>query len=285
MHRTAARLGPGEAGAELDALERLNPEWRPWLALYRLALRALDDPVWARAVPRPAPDRDRPAGAPLLAGARPALDGRAPRRYVAALLRAAARAGTPEAATLVRVRRGLEPAAFIGAAAAQDGARLAALAAAAGADPDALRAVAELAAWPFLQACGRVLADAVPAAWPHGHCPVCGAWPALAELRGLERARRLRCARCGADWPIPALRCPFCSESHHERLGALLPDGEGRRWRVETCEGCRGYVKCVTTLEAVPSWAVILEDLKTVELDLVALERGYARPGRPGGGA
>jgi len=35
------------------------------------------------------------------------------------------------------------------------------------------------------------------AAWQQGYCPVCGAWPILAELRGVELARYLRCAACG----------------------------------------------------------------------------------------
>jgi formate dehydrogenase maturation protein FdhE len=45
---------------------------------------------------------------------------------------------------------------------------------------------------------------------------------------------------------------------------------------------CQGYVKARTTLQATPASAVVLEDLATVEWDVVARERGYTRPAQPG---
>jgi len=42
--------------------------------------------------------------------------------------------------------------------------------------------------------------------WSRCDCPVCGAAPALAESRGLEQQRFLRCLRCGAGWPGNRLR-------------------------------------------------------------------------------
>src|SRR4030095_9508813 len=89
------------------------------------------------------------------------------------------------------------------AVACQDYGRIQTLAEVLGIDVQALAAVAQLLVLPLLQACGRHLASQVPAAWPHGYCPVCGAWTTLAELRGLEQARRLRCSRCGGRWGGP----------------------------------------------------------------------------------
>ena len=66
-------------------------------------------------------------------------------------------------------------------------------------DPDALSAAAALAVMPLLQALRRRFAPAIDPRWSEGVCPVCGGWPMLAEQRGLERARRLRCGRCGGD--------------------------------------------------------------------------------------
>jgi len=48
--------------------------------------------------------------------------------------------------------------------------------------------------------------------------------------------------------------------------------------KVETCASCRGYLKSVATLQQIPPFALLLQDLETVELDLVALDRGT--PGR-----
>lgn len=260
---------------------QLSPEWQPWLELLEAVRRALEDPAWPAAVPAPAPDR--PAGSPMLHGAEFALDARLARRWVRRLIAAAAAHVWPGSARLARFRsRRLDALALMEAAVCHDLPRLEALAAEAGAEPHALGVIAQLAARPLLQACARRLAGEVPAAWPHGYCPICGDWPSLAELRGLDRARRLRCARCGGDWWFSVLHCPFCGERDHRKLGSLLPEGEEEIRKVDTCGTCKGYVKTVTTLRALPPWGVALEDLKTVELDLAALERGYSRPHRAG---
>jgi FdhE protein len=198
------------------------------------------------------------------------------------LLTTAAASGGPGAASLAEAPRRIDRLAFLEAAVCQDLARVGTLAADAGVDSSALGALTGLAATPLLLACGRHLAGQVAPEWNHGYCPVCGAWPALIEIRGLDRSRRLRCARCGGDWRIDWQRCPFCGETSHERLGALVSETHGDTRKAETCETCRAYVKAVTTLQARPAEGVALEDLTTVELDVAALEQGYARPERPG---
>ena len=172
--------------------------------------------------------------------------------------------------------------ALLEAAVCQDDARIAALAAAAGADPEALRITAQLAGVPLLQACGRALAAQVAPTWWEGYCPVCGAWPTLAESIGLERKHQLRCGRCGTAWALPPLRCVFCGEVGHDQLGYLAPDDAEPVRRVEVCRTCNGYLKALTTMRPLAPWAVLLDDLTTVHLDVVALERGYRRPERPG---
>ncbi len=59
-------------------------------------------------------------------------------------------------------------------------------------------------------------------------------------------------------------------------------EGRGDRLHVATCSTCRGYVKSFATLQPIPPFELLLQDLETVELDLVALDRGYARPEEPG---
>ncbi len=52
--------------------------------------------------------------------------------------------------------------------------------------------------------------------------------------------------------------------------------------KVEVCKTCKGYLKGLTTVRALAPWAILLDDLMSVHLDVAALERGYERPGRPG---
>src|SRR5256712_11293295 len=103
-----------------------------------------------------------------------------------------------------------------------------------------------------------------------------------AEYTGLERTRQLRCGRCGTGWAVPALRCVFCAETDHENLGYLAPEEDEQMRRVEVCQTCKGYLKGLTTVRPLAPWAILLDDLMTVPLDVAALERGYHRPERPG---
>lgn len=272
---------PPDARQRLDALGREHPEWRSWLALLEQALLEVRDPSWGLAAPEPG--AGRAAAAPLLAGAVVVVDPSPAGRWLRRLLETAARGEGAGAASLAAAARAdrLDPLAVLEAAVCQDEARLASLAAALGAEPGALQAAAHLAAMPLVQACGRHLAARIPHAWPRGYCPVCGAWPTLAELCGLENARRLRCARCGSEWGIAWLRCPYCGETGHEQLGSLVPERQGESRKVDVCAACRGYIKTVTTLRPAPPYGVALEDLATVDLDVAARARGYTRPERP----
>lgn len=266
------------AGA--SALERLaaeHPEWRVWTASLAATLRETGRAEWERHVPSPA--AARPADGPLLAGTVVEVDRGLVGRWVGELLSTAATVGAPVAPT---APAGLDALDLLEAAIADDRLRLEATAASLGQEPAALAALAPLVAMPLLQACHRRLAGAVPATWSRGYCPVCGAWPALAEARGLERARCLRCGRCGADWPILWLRCPFCGEAHHERLATLVTKTYGDTRKIDGCLTCRGYVKTRTTLQPSSGPEVVLEDLATVDLDVAALEQGYRRPEPPG---
>jgi FdhE protein len=145
-----------------------------------------------------------------------------------------------------------------------------------------LATLAHFLAVPLLLEAARRAGPILPAGWPHGYCPACGAWPALAELRGLERRRVLRCGRCALGWERGVLHCAYCGERDHRRQGALVPDGEGERVRVETCLTCRGFLKVVTTLRGKAAWELLVDDLRTLPLDLAALDRGFERPEPPG---
>jgi FdhE protein len=146
---------------------------------------------------------------------------------------------------------------------------------------DATALLGQLAALPVLLNAAKMSSDEASRSWQRGYCPVCGAWPAMVEMRGIQRERWMRCGCCGSGWMLPVLRCAFCDETDHKKLGSLLSETE-EHVRVETCATCRGYLKSVTTLGAMPFVALATKDLSTVSFDLAARECGYARPTRPG---
>ena len=269
MPRTTPTIGAAGGFPAAAADPSIDPAWRPWLELLEIVDAESDHPAWGAAVV--APPATQAEGAPLLHAATVRLDAGRAAGIVRRLAGAVGILGASE----------IDPSEAIRAAIERDDAAILRIAESVGASQETLTVVAQLAAVPVLHGAARVLDAEIPPAWQLGYCPLCGAWPALVEMRGIERERRLRCACCGAGWPLPVLRCAFCGETDHNRLGYLLPEGEEQQRRIETCESCHGYLKVVNSLGALPFRVLALQDLLTVPLDLVAQDRGYARPSSP----
>jgi FdhE protein len=293
-------LSPG-VRRQMDTLLASQPETAPWLGVLAAVLEEATDPTWdavaatttladtgrevvgSRSREEAISSSPRSPGTPLLAGARIPVDAPLADHWVRRVLALAAEAG-PEAIGL-RAAAGDDPSgatldagAFLEAAVNADADRLEALARSLDIDPDVLAAVAALAVMPLLHALRRRFGSALDPRWDQGWCPLCGGWPHLAEQRGLERTRRLRCARCGGDWAQPGVRCPYCGVIGHEARAALVSEQDGEARKIETCSACRSYLKSVSTLHAWSGDEVALTDLATVDLDLVALERAFERP-------
>ena len=150
--------------------------------------------------------------------------------------------------------------------------------------PDLVWLVAELAVSPFAHALQRTLFSAAPPdspivaardGWDHGYCLACGSWPALAEVVGGHRT--LRCSFCAAAWELTRYACVYCGESG-ERFVTAAPDVERKDRRVEVCAACGSYLKTVDVPALSPFPLLAIADLETMDLDVAAMERGYARP-------
>jgi len=273
------------AASRLDALTEAHPEWSAWLRVVREVATELSDPGWDASAATTTAEQTAPDMAPLLAGAALRPDGPAVARLWNRLAGAARAQGLQAMAGDVQkapqASTGEALAIFL-AALNQDDAALDLQASRAGATPEGWRTLAHLLPMPYLHACARRWAASPRSAWTQGYCPVCGAWPAFAEVRGIERTRHLRCGRCGAGWPMAVLSCTYCASTDHDTLGTLVDDNKKSRFAVDVCRGCSGYLKSCTTLQATPSDEVLAMDLASVEFDLAAVERGFLRPAGPG---
>jgi FdhE protein len=269
-----------DARAEsIDALIASAPELSPLPQMLRRAIRAAAEDHWATGVPEPAMGAHR-IGAPLLDGTTWSVDRARLRRLLANL---AAEIGAPTDADgdlLSAIKDGtIDQAEIVGAAITYDEERLERLAREASVNAGALGVIAHLGALPLLLASGQRFEPLIALlSWSTGYCPVCGGWPTLAEMRGLEREHWLRCGRCASSWLHEAGACVFCGEEDHKRLGYLAPERERESRRAVTCDSCHGYLKTFATLEALSAAEIAVRDLSSVELDIAAIEAGYARP-------
>ena len=169
----------------------------------------------------------------------------------------------------------------------QHPAHLAELAQQAGVDSELLMTLARQSVAPLLRAYAERLLPLIErvsdgeATWQRGYCPICGAWPLLAELRAVELSQHLRCAACGSGWRWHRLACPYCGTDDFRSLQTLAIEGE-QRFRVSVCERCKGYLKIGNAFDPPPAELLALDDVASLHLDLVAIERGYHRPSGSG---
>jgi FdhE protein len=278
--------------AIVTGLERQRPEWAPWLAVVADVLDQAQGSAWTKAVPgaqalssnaQGGDGAPREVAAPRLAGATIALSRADTQRLLDRLLHKASRSGTPQMATLTKARNAdFDVLELFAAAVCHRADRIGQIAATCGVEAAAFEAVAALLPVPFLQACNRSWAAAIPEDWVAPYCPVCGSWPAFAEVRGIERSRYYRCGRCGGEWHAHGLSCPYCETTDHRDLASLVPEGPGASAVIEACTRCLGYVKTFNRLQGCAPLAVVLEDLGGVALDVAALEQGYVRPAGAG---
>lgn len=110
--------------------------------------------------------------------------------------------------------------------------------------------------------------------WREGFCPLCGHKPHMAKLRQEDGARILECRLCHTQWKFSRLTCPFCSTDDYDKIHHFYTDEYPGR-RVQLCENCKSYLKTTVIKEIGREVILELENIFTVELDLLARREGY----------
>jgi FdhE protein len=283
------------AGRRWQVIRETRPEMEPALALQRDLLTLTIDLAAALArgrLPRLSlPPKYLAAklarGVPALAGEPIPLPVPILTPALFALCDALANGGAGDAATHIRESLDggkLEPASLLTASLHRDQAALRTGAMHRGLSPDLMWLVAELAVSPFAHALQRMLFGAPSAgelqtaldAWNRGYCPACGSWPAVGEVAGGHRT--LRCSFCSCAWELRTYACIYCEESG-EGFVTAAPDADRKDRRIEVCASCGGYLKTIDVPELSPFPLLSISDIETTDLDVAAMEHGYARPG------
>jgi FdhE protein len=287
-----------------SAVLSARPELRPAVELQRRLLElviGLSETIEAGRLPRLSlPARYVAAklakGVPALAGEPIPLPVAVLTRTLLKLCSELAASGAGEVAEHIRSaidERSLDAGSLLSASLYRDQAAIRTGAVHRGLAPDLVWLVAELAVGPFAYALQRAvfasatrtpdpdsspredpLTDALHR-WHQGYCPACGSWPALAEV--VDGHRTLRCSFCATAWELTTYACVYCAEAG-EPFVTAAPDEERKDRRVEVCSSCGGYLKTVDTTALSPFPLLAIGDLETMDLDMAAMEHGYAKP-------
>ncbi|MCC7416414.1 MAG: formate dehydrogenase accessory protein FdhE [Acidobacteria bacterium] len=294
-HVPVADPGAAALAARADgrwaALEAARPDLAPALALQRrllsIVIRLSSSMTPARLPRLSLPPRYVAAklarGVPALAGEPIPVPGAALAPALDLLCRELADGGAGEAAAHIgeHIASGrLDAASLLTASVNRDQQAIREGAIRLGLAPDLVWLVGELAASPFVHAlqrailAGRDLAAALDA-WRHGCCPACGSWPAMAEVAAGYRT--LRCSFCAAAWALDTYACIYCGDGG-ESFTTAAPDEARKDRRLELCRACGSYLKTADADGLSPFPLLAIADLETLDLDVAAMEHGYARP-------
>lgn len=113
--------------------------------------------------------------------------------------------------------------------------------------------------------------------WSHGHCPVCGSFPLISDLREKEGFRFNTCSFCHSEYRSGRLECPFCLEKDTAKLNYYdIPEEPG--FRINSCTTCQMYIK-ITDFRAMDRASLpLVDDLESLPLDMLAREKKLKRP-------
>ena len=111
-----------------------------------------------------------------------------------------------------------------------------AFAARSGTSPDIFRFALAQIVEPFKEIQARAFAPLIEDhQWPHGHCPMCGSFPAVAGLIGEGGERWLQCSVCAHEWRFRRHTCPRC-ENKDQGLFEYFFDQDSPAKDGERCE-------------------------------------------------
>jgi hypothetical protein len=227
------------------------------------------------------------SGVPTLAGEPVQVPVESIRPTLLGLVRVLAEGGGGDATMAIRAaieQRKVDVAVLLTLALRRDQATLRAFATRAGLGHDLLWLVLDLAVGPFAHALlAPVFGAAAPGTplraaldrWSRGYCPLCGSWPVFVE--DLTGTRRLRCSFCAAAWELTSRGCLYCGVSD-DPFAVVVTDPARPRRALETCGSCRGYTKVIDADVSLPFPLLALLDLESMDLDMAAMQRGFARP-------
>jgi hypothetical protein len=104
-----------------------------------------------------------------------------------------------------------------------------------------------------------------------GKCAFCGTHARIAFDE--ESRRILHCPLCGFSWRFPRVKCTYCGNTDHEKLGFFEAEGiDGVK--VYFCRECSHFIKAVDTKDKISPDAETMDAL-TLEFDELAKEEGF----------
>ena len=113
--------------------------------------------------------------------------------------------------------------------------------------------------------------------WNQGRCPMCNGFPQFARLDKEVGTRLLWCDLCDVEWKFERLTCPFCGNTEVEK-SRYFTVSDDDPMRVTVCDNCQSYIKTYDERKENVDAQVLVEDIGSLTLDLIASREGFVHP-------
>lgn len=134
---------------------------------------------------------------------------------------------------------------------------------------------------PFMISYGKKLSEHINnELWKKNYCPVCGWQPIMAKIVGENHLRHLHCSLCASEWEYKRLACVNCRNEDHEKLKSFNVEGD-EVYQVSVCEECHSYVKTLDENKLIKKPNMLLADIETLYLDILAEREGFSKGNTP----
>ena len=70
--------------------------------------------------------------------------------------------------------------------------------------------------------------------------------------------------------------CPFCENTDHRTLRYFYTEKE-KAYRIDICDKCNRYIKTVDSRQLADEIFLLVEDIGTLHLDILAANKGFKR--------
>lgn len=143
-----------------------------------------------------------------------------------------------------------------------------------GIDPSLLLFTISSSIQPCLEEIAGRVSQSFLDSWWHAPCPVCGRIPFIARLKSGKRY--LKCTFCSSEYLADIYMCANCGNGDPGSLKFLAPE-DYPEFRVDFCEKCKHYLKVIDKNKLRKHIPEGLEDIMTINLDLIAINAGLVR--------
>ncbi|WP_321492102.1 formate dehydrogenase accessory protein FdhE [uncultured Desulfobacter sp.] len=145
--------------------------------------------------------------------------------------------------------------------------------------PDIFRFALAQIAEPFKQLQARAFAPLLKEhPWPHGHCPMCGSFPAVAGLMDDGEQTWLQCSVCAHEWHFRAHTCPRCENNNQRTIESIVDQNSPARdtERVDACQVCNSYLLTIDLTRQTDSVNMDVAAMGMMGLEDLAQKKGFA---------